>query len=376
MPVLLYTIVGFHKIQLSIFRGCRQMPVKGQRTICSLQAASGNFKRDTEGSKMQEKHESTHFLKHSMFFIIIICIGIFIFLGIYTNKQSDKTIDQVGSLYMASMNERISKHFLTMVDLRLTQLDTLAETIPTKTREDNDEIRGWLEYNGKIRGFEALAYFFEDGSFEMIYGTPAASVNADRFFQSMQNGERKVSVGVGVNGEQSAFLGIPLEVSLSDGRKSIAIVGRMPIDYISETLSLGEENSLMYSFVIRQDGSFVVRTMGASRDNYFERARALYEHVEGKRDIEQFILELQTAIAEKEDYSAMFTMNGGLLQMYCSSLPSSDWYLITVLPYGALNETVEKQGRQMLFISLGSCLVILLALFLRYLRYYQMNLNQ
>ncbi len=325
---------------------------------------------------MQEKHEITLFLKRSMFFIIIICIGIFIFLGIYTNKQNDKTIDQVGSLYMASMNERISKHFSTMIDLRLTQLDTLTETMPLETHEDSEQVREWLEYNGKIRGFEALAYFFDDGSFEMIYGTPVSSVNADKFFQSMQNGERKVSVGVGEEGVQFAFLGIPFEISLQDGRESIAIVGRMPIEYISETLSLDEEDALMYSFVIRQDGSFVVRTMGASRDNYFERARALYEHVESKSDIEQFISELQTAMAAKEDYSAMFTMDGGRLQLYCSSLPSSDWYLITILPYGALNETVEEQGRQMFLISLGSCLVILMVLVFIFLRYFQMNHNQ
>ncbi len=325
---------------------------------------------------MQEKHEITLFLKRSMFFIIIICIGIFIFLGIYTNKQNDKTIDQVGSLYMASMNERISKHFSTMIDLRLTQLDTLTETMPLETHEDSEQVREWLEYNGKIRGFEALAYFFDDGSFEMIYGTPVSSVNADKFFQSMQKGERKVSVGVGEEGVQFAFLGIPFEISMQDGRESIAIVGRMPIEYISETLSLDEEDALMYSFVIRLDGSFVVRSMGASGDNYFERARAFYEHVEGKSDIEQFISELQTAMAAKEDYSAMFTMDGGLLQLYCSSLPSSDWYLITILPYGALNETVEEQGRQMFLISLGSCLVILMVLVFIFLRYFQMNHNQ
>ncbi len=325
---------------------------------------------------MQEKHEIILFLKRSMFFAAAICIGIFIFLGIYTNKQNNKTIDQVGSFYMASMNERISKHFSTMIDLRLTQLDTLAETMPTETREESEEIREWLEYNGKIRGFEALAYYFEDGSFEMIYGTPAASVNADRFYQSMLKGERKVSVGVGEEGDKSAFLGIPFEVSLADGRKSIAIVGRMPVEYISETLSLGEEDAPIYSFVIRQDGSFVVRTKGASRESYFERVRALYERVEGKSDIEQFISELQTAMDANEDYSAMFIMDGERLQLYGSSLPSSDWYLITILPYGALNETVERQGRQVLLISLGSCLVILLMLVFIFLKYFRMNRNQ
>lgn len=295
---------------------------------------------------MQENHEIRRFLRRSMTVIILVCIGIFIFLGVYTNSQNNKTIDKVSSLYMASMNERVSMHFSTMIDLRLTQLDTLTETMPGDSREDSQEMREWLEYNGKIRGFEALAYYFEDGSFEMIYGTPADSVNADKFYESMKNGARKVSVGVGTEGDQSAFLGIPFEVDMQDGRKSVAIVGRMPIEYISETLSLDldDGDTRMYAFVIRQDGSFVIRSVGAYRDNYFERCRALYEKVEGKQDVEQYISELQAAMNAKEDYSATCTMEGELRQVYCSSLPSSDWYLVTILPYGALNETIEARG--------------------------------
>lgn len=44
---------------------------------------------------------------------------------------------------MASMNERFSMHFSTMIDLRLTQLDTLTETMPGDSREDNKEMREW-----------------------------------------------------------------------------------------------------------------------------------------------------------------------------------------------------------------------------------------
>lgn len=98
---------------------------------------------------MKKQRKIIHFLKNSTLVIGIVCIGIFIFLAVYMNVQSEKTINQVGSIYMASMNERVSKHFSTMLDLRLTQLDTLIEAIPTDTREDSDSVREWLEYNAK-----------------------------------------------------------------------------------------------------------------------------------------------------------------------------------------------------------------------------------
>lgn len=322
---------------------------------------------------MQKQHKITHFLRSSMVVIGVVCISIFLALGVYMNRQNEKTINQVGGMYMASMNERISKHFLTMVDLRMTQLDTLVETAPMGTREDSADIREWLEYNAKIRGLESLAYYFEDGSFETLFGTQVTSANPEKFLSIMRNGERTVSVGIDPDGKQSAIIGVPFEVELADGRKSISLVGIMPIEYISETLSLDDEDALMYSFIIRKDGSFVVRSAGASRDTYFERVRALYDSVEGKKNIEQFIEELQAAMNAEEDYSAMFKIGGERRQMYCSSLPSSEWYLLTILPYGTLNETVEAQGKQTLLLSVGSCLIILLILLAVFSKYFQMN---
>lgn len=288
------------------------------------------------------------------------------------NRQSSDTVNQVGSIYMASMNERVSKHFSTMVDLRLTQLNALVETLPMATDEDSQPMREWLEYNAKIRGFEALAYYFDDGSFEMLYGTQADAVDEEAFLKSMQNNERKISIGVNPQGERSAVIGVPFEMKMKDGRSSIAMVGKMSLDYISETLSLDDEEALLYSFVIRQDGSFVVRSAGAHRDNYFERVRAVYDEVHGK-GIDEFISELQEAMANKQDYSAMFTMEGNRCQMYCSSLPSSEWYLITIMPYGALNETIEKQGTQSLMVFVGSCMIILLVLLIIFLSYFRMS---
>lgn len=325
---------------------------------------------------MQKQHKIIHFLKERMIMIGFVCIGIFAFLTIYMNKQSEKTIDQVGSIYMASMNERISKHFSTMVDLRLTQLDTLIEAVPMDSGMDSAQMREWLEYNGEIRGLESLSYYFADGSFETIYGTQVASVDAEKFLNAMQNGERTVSVGINADGNKSAIIGVPFAVKMEDGRESIAIVGKMPIEYISETLSLDEEDALLYSFVIRQDGSFVVRSVGASRDTFFDRARALYTDVEGKKDVEQFITELQEAMVNKEDYSAMIKIDGERRQMYCSSLPASEWYLVTILPYGTLNEAVKERSQQSLLVFLLSCSIILVLLLLVFARYFQMNQDQ
>ncbi len=324
---------------------------------------------------MQKQNRITHFLKLSLIVVCVFCIGIFCFLTVYMTRQNEKTINHLGSIYMAGMNDRISRHFSTMVDLRLSQLNTLIDTIPISSDKDSKELREWLEYSAEIRGFESLAYYFEDGSYEMLYGERAKPVDPGPFQEAMRKGERKISVGINSDGKGSAVIGVPFELEMEDGRKCVAMVGKLPFDYISETLSLDDDESLVYSFVVRKDGDFVVRSADANRQNYFDRVRAVYDEVEGM-EIEEYIAELKQAMKNKKDYSIMFKINGDRRQMYCSSLPSSEWYLLTFMPYGTLNEAVETQGRHLLLVFSASCIAILLLVLIIFLRYISMNRKQ
>ena len=321
---------------------------------------------------MQKHLKTTRFLIVTLIAVCILCIGIFTFMGLYMNRQNNKTISEVGDLYMAGMNERISKHFETMVDLRMTQLDTLVQTIPSGNKEDSQEMREWLEYGGQARGFDLLAYYFDDGSFEVIYGDPAAPYDPEPFKEAMINGERKVSVGIEDDGEKSAIMGVPFVMEMQDGRKCVALVGKLPVEYISDTLSLEDNDTLIYSFVVRRDGEFVIRTNEMTRDNYFDRVRAIYDEVNGKQT-DQYIEELKTAMENNKDYSAMITLSDERMQIYCSHLPMSEWYLITVMPYGPLNEVVAGLGNRTLIISIIGCLLVMLALFFVFMKYLKIN---
>ncbi len=326
---------------------------------------------------MQKRNRIAHFLTISLIVVCVFCIGVFSFLTVYMRRESEKTINQVGSIYMESINQKISRHFSTMVNLRMSQLNTLVDTIPMEKDKDSKELREWMEYSAKIRGFESLDYYFADGTYESIYGEYVNPVDPELFMDSLKDGEDKISVGANSSGERAAIIGVPFEAQMEDGRTCIALVGKMPFDYISETLGLDlhDDDTLVYSFVMRKDGDFVVRSVGANRDNYFERARALYEEVEGM-SVEEYISNLSQAMENNEDFSAMVKVEGERRQLYCSKLPSSEWYLLTLLPYGTLNEAVEAQGRQSFKVFVVSCVAMLLLVFIIFFRYFNMNRKQ
>ena len=368
---------------------------------------------------MQIQRKITRFLRGSMIAVGIVCVIVFSVLGVYMSVRSNHLIDEVGSMYMKGMNERISSHFSTMVNSRLKQMETIVETIPATFEneaaaiaegendgsqqteiagiiEDSDALRNWLVDNGNFREFEAIAYYYEDGTFEMIYGEACRPVNPDSFRESLSK-DVETSITIGEEEDdtgairQSALIGTPCKIRvMKDGteKMTVAVVGKISIEDISTTLSLDQDEnneftSLIYSFVIRkEDGSFVIRSADVTRDNYFERVDALYEEVEGKGkgkdSVEQYKTELKAAMAKDETYGALFTFKESNVhcQVYCSKLPASEWYLLTFLPYGPLDEMVNGEGVVTLLLSVGSCLLILLTLFFIFMAYIKLNHRQ
>ena len=321
------------------------------------------------------KNPINRFLARSLAIICAICIGVFGMLAHYLNRQSEETISQLGNIYMAGMNERISKHFETMTEHRLTQMETLVTTIPKAYLDDREALQNWLVYNAQARGFESAAYYYPDGSMEMLYGGEVTPAGPQDFLDSMRNGESRIAVGFNQEGELITLIGAPVEVDLPGKEDCIGLVGELPLSYISETLSLDEEDSIIYSFVIRKDGSFVVRTYDAFRNNYFERVQAMYSEENGK-SVETYISELQQAMDAGEDYSTIMNIDGERRHIYCSALPNSVWYLISFMPYGALNESVETLGTRSLVSALIGCVVILLSLLMIFIKYSRLSWAQ
>ena len=78
---------------------------------------------------------------------------------------------------------------------------------------------------------------------------------------------------------------------------------------VKTLLDLDEENQMVYSHVIRRDGSFVIRTGDAFRKSYFERVLSQYAPVDGKTP-ELYIEALSDAMAKGESYSDEVRVNG------------------------------------------------------------------
>lgn len=321
------------------------------------------------------KNKIKHFLIGSMAVICVVCIVAFVALAVYLNHQNEQVITQLGNIYMSNINDRISKHFDAISEQCLTPMTTFAENIPPMCGSSKEEYCKWMTYYGHSRNYDSVSWCDEDGNIETIYGGSLQQSVPANFLTALKDGESRVVVGRNSSGEQIVLMCAPVRLSIPGMEKCIAMLGELPISYLSDILSLEDEDSLVYSLVIRKDGTYVVRNSASIRENYFDRVRAVYKETDGKTP-EEYIDELENAMQNGKDYAAMVEVDGVKQHMYASSLPNSVWYLVTFMPYGSLNESVESLGTRSVLSSAAVCTVILLTLIVVFLWYFNLNRTQ
>ena len=307
--------------------------------------------------------------------VVILCLTVIVFslLGASIHTMSESTIEEIGTAYMAGMNEQVSLHFETIIELRLTMAESIAGIAAGDgasgygTRED-------IEYGARARHFLCAALYSPSGEMEMIYGDPLELKHPEPFLESLRNGERKAASATGSDGGGVILFGVPCEYPMSSGGGSLALVVGLSTKYMGEVLFLDSDQSLSYSFVIRKDGSYVVGNEGDAHENYFDRLTNIFagQDMEADACIEQ----LQAAMNAGEDYSTIVKNGGSRRHIYCTNLPYCEWYLVTVLPFERLDNAISGMGSRWLIIVYAASFAVIAMLLYIFFRYLKLFRNQ
>jgi signal transduction histidine kinase/CheY-like chemotaxis protein len=321
------------------------------------------------------KNKTTRFLTISLISVSILCVFVFTSLAARMNGRGAKTIQEIGEIYMAGMGKQVDTHFKTIIELRLSQVGALVDSVPPASSEVDTSALVSLTYNARARGFDYLAFYTNDGLFDMIYGSQVTLTDPEAFHKSLSNGASKVAVGTDIQGNDIILMGIPAAYSLDNGTSCLALVAGLPSSYIGETLALNMDDPMINYSVIRWDGSFIIHGNGVEGENYFDRIRELYDNTPEK-NVQQYLNEIQAAMELNQKYAATISIEGERRNLYCTKLPDSEWYLLLSMPYGALDESIDKLGYQWNISALGSCLLVLGALLLVFVGYFRLTKKQ
>lgn len=290
---------------------------------------------------------TTHFLNVSLVLVSIFCIFIFISQTICMNFMGENAIRQLGIFYMSGISEQVASHFGTTIELRLSQVESLVNSVPPERVTGGTAMQVNLTYNSRSAGFEYLAFYTDDGEFHMIYGSQVTADVPEALRRSVQGGKYNVCAGKDAAGTPVVLMGVPAIYPMEDGNASVALVAGLPTSYLSDTLESNIRSSIMEYAIIRNDGSYVLHNNNAITErNYFERVGTLYETCNGKQPA-QYAQEFRDALEMDKDYTSEVLISGERWNIYCTNLPNSEWHLLLKISHNTLDETInllQKDG--------------------------------
>ena len=323
----------------------------------------------------KKKNPTTCFLICSFIGLLIFSIIMFSLLGIYMSRKSKRAVYEIGEIYMSGMNEQMSRHFESVIKLRFNQASGIVSVVPTDTN-DKDRLYEELTYRAQVREFDYLALCSADGEFQTLYGQPIQPLNPKPFVEALLQGEQRVAVGIDTAGNEVVLFGVDAAYPMHNGDRSIGLIAAVPLEYITDFLFLKEEGQLMYYHIIRPDGSFVIQNPNTELWNFFEQLQKQSDSAVNESSAENPVEKFSAALKKHEEYTAILEVNGEERQIYGISLPYSEWYLVSVMPYTILDNAINNLGSQRIFMTLLSCASVLIILTVIFLRYFSITRSQ
>lgn len=318
--------------------------------------------------------KTSHFLIGSFIVLIFVSIMVFLLMGLYISQTGVDTINEVGNLYMDGMSDQISAHFETLIASKFEQAETAVEVV-SQQDEDLEALYNELVYRVQVRDFEYLALCSKEGRLQTLYGNQMKLTDPEPFYQSLRQKKEKLAVGTDSTGRDIVMFGVAADYPMQDGKKCMAIVVGLPVEYITDMLGMQKEDSLVHSHIIRKDGSFVIHDKNIDDTSYFNYTYEKYD-ADNKDKVEKYIKELTAAMEEGENFSVIFQLEDSRQQVYSTALEHTEWYLITILPFAILDETVNSLNWQRTLATVAAFAVICFMMLLIFYRYFLLMRQQ
>lgn len=308
-------------------------------------------------------------------FAVLIGVSIVVFSlsSLIIARKSNDAISQVGEIYTHAMAEQVKQTFDVVISMQVFQLQGIVERTPPDSVTYGKEMVDELIASAQIRNFTYLALYTADGEAEIIYGDPVDYYDENTFYRVLKNSNQRVFSGYNTKNERMLCLLVDAQYPMHDGKTSSALVAALPMQYLETVLSLNDRTTQMYSFIIRRDGTYVIRNM--DDDNYFDRILEIFSETENEsRD--KYIEELQTALNTDADYSTLVYNGSEYEYMLCTHLPDSEWYLVSIMPFGLLESIVNDMNIQRQVIILVMAGVVLVGIIIIFFLYYRLSQQQ
>ncbi len=212
------------------------------------------------------------FLLLSLVGMLSLCIIIFAWVFSTMSRKSRESISEIGMIYMSEMSKQLQQKFEGIITLRVSQVEGIVRRTPPESEPYGQELLDELALSASVRNFSYLGLYAEDGTHEDVYGGPLEIIDEEEFWHTLRDEKGLVTSAFDASGEKLLILMVDAAYEMEAGRSAVLVAG-IPMSYLEEAMVLEEDDSMLYSHVIRKDGSFVIRSGVCGRAEEGDRGR-------------------------------------------------------------------------------------------------------
>ncbi|MCR5108565.1 MAG: response regulator [Lachnospiraceae bacterium] len=318
-------------------------------------------------------------------FVLVVTIAIVIFLSLYRymSKQTEKDVRAIAEVHLKGIvNEELDRYSV-VKGIRFGQLNALKDEILSADADiGSGKMQEIVEKYASFQDLESCALISEEGSIEVLYGLDITKFGDMEYLtESMKSGEEIVTGGWH-DDEQLIIYASPISVEMSDGSESIGFLWCKSDVSFKEVMNLKSEDSLVYFHIIRKDGTYVLKNSDSTGNDYFEKLRDHSDPVGMSKD--DAVNRLREAIETEGEFSlnTKYTdSENGINErrsIYGTPLEGSNWYLISIIPYGILDEMIGEMASSRskgMMLSIAALFAVMLLLFSAYLKMTRKQVN-
>ncbi len=317
---------------------------------------------------------NSRFIIGGFVFIVVLAIVVFSSVNVFMNKETEKDVEMIAQTYLKGLSSEEIYHFESIAAIRYDQTGYLKQEILKRDAESKEEVEAVISDIAEFQRLASCGFLSESGSIETIYGEEILSLdNSDFIIKQSKAGEPSVCGGYSEE-RQIIVWTVPAKHLMENGEESVAILSCRPMTLFIKRMHLDADGTLAYFHLLRHDGTYLINNADSYGDDFYERVEDHVMPLNGTK--EEFIGHIRQCIENGEEFSASVQFADeakGINErrnMYGVNVPGTSWYLMSVVPYGVLDETIKDMNKSrntammvaMLILTLG-----ILGVFLIYL---------
>ena len=141
------------------------------------------------GYSMSVRNKSKQ-LKVKLVLAMSISVLLFSAIIFFIERESKKSIQNIGNIYMHNISEELILHFTTIIN---SQFYIIANLVTEKNimNSDKETLKAWLVEGLSTSKLAFLALYSSDGKYDVIYGNDVKIDEEESFIEALRKGNRK-----------------------------------------------------------------------------------------------------------------------------------------------------------------------------------------